>query len=176
MLKAILPVFVLAVSCAAHGTSTFYGVLHNDSKEMRATLETSSGLYVLDYRGADLYHVGERYDREPASVTGTVRHLSNYRFPVIQVEQITFSPNGTRAVTYNVRLPRYQYYTRYYHSRPEYRSDFSRDYNVGYHDTDSDGYRDRYDGSYNPYPQHYVSDFRYSDRDRDVIRRYRRND
>jgi len=169
MLAALF--FVAASAFAAYDSvQTFDGILHNNKNEHRATLETSEGRFVLDYQGSDLYHIGERYDRVTARVTGNVISAGYARHPVLRVHSITFSPRGSRSVTYRVGAQT-SYYTRF--ERPEYRSDFSRDDRAGHYDTDNDGYPDRHDREYKPYPQRHVDDYRYSRSDKELLLKYR---
>ena len=106
----------------------FTGTFHNDRKRHRSTIETDTGRYLLDFRGADLHHVSERYDRENVVVEGDVDYYapSYGDYPVLRVNKITFRPFGGRTVTYNLGSTRYytpsesrQYYTTY--EEPVYR-------------------------------------------------------
>lgn len=120
MMRRILSLLILAFAAGSASAAHDYrgqryeGILHNDSDAHRASLEANGRLYWLDFQGADLYHVAERYDRDRAIVHGSVRYPAAERRPVIYVDRITFRPYG-RAVTYRV-TPRYgerRYYSSY---------------------------------------------------------------
>jgi hypothetical protein len=86
----------------------YEGILHNDSDAHRASIEANGKVYWLDFQGADLYHVAERYDRDRVIVRGSVGFPTAESRPVIYVDSITFRSRG-RDVTYNVApqaLPR----------------------------------------------------------------------
>lgn len=104
--------FSAAATFAAHDY-VFTGTLHNDRNAHRATLETATGRYLLDYQGTDLYHIGERYDREQTVVEGELIYGAYERYPVLRVDKITFRPYRGRAMTYRVGEPQYEYYTTY---------------------------------------------------------------
>ena len=130
---------------AAHGELIeFYGILHNNDRESRATLEANNGrLYFLNYGDYSMYEVGERYDRERVVVRGTLEQ-SSYGRPVIVVDSITFRPRRN-AVTYYPRgrerktVERYTY--RYVDEEPTYETRYS----TGSDDSHFDRYSSSYD-------------------------------
>jgi hypothetical protein len=101
-MKIILAAALLLSSSAfaAHGDAIEYtGILHNNHRESRATLEANNGrLYFLNYGDYSMYDIAEPYDRERVVVRGTLEH-SEYGRPIIKVDSITFRPRRN-AVTY----------------------------------------------------------------------------
>lgn len=116
-MSRILCLILFAFAAAATGNVSAYdrnlspeyeGILHNDSDAHRASLEANGKVYWLDFQGADLYHVAERYDRDRVIVRGSVGFPTSESRPVIYVDSITFRSRG-RELTYNVSpqaLPR----------------------------------------------------------------------
>ena len=94
---------LLALSTSASAASIFEGTYHNDRSRDRATLETGSGIYELDFQGVNIYGVGERFDRDRAVVRGTLSHSRYSHYPVLVVDRITFRPHRGQRVTYRIR-------------------------------------------------------------------------
>jgi hypothetical protein len=116
MFRGLLFAGALLISASAFAATeyVFTGTYHNDRSRHRATIETDTGRYVLDFPGSDLYHLGERFDRENVVVEGKVDYYPrDYDYPVIRVEKITFRPYHSRSVTYRASAPVYETYTTY---------------------------------------------------------------
>jgi hypothetical protein len=126
-LKLICAGMILtSMSSLAATNYVFTGTFHNDRKRHRATIETDTGRYLLDFRGVDLHHVSERHDRENVVVEGDIDYYapSNGDYQVLRVNKITFRPFNGRAITYSIGSTRYysdpaEHYTTY--ERPVYR-------------------------------------------------------
>ena len=106
MIRVFCLFALVLAACSVHAETVssapeYEGVLHNDVDAHRASIEANGKVYWLDFQGADLYHVAERYDRERVVVHGSAGFPTAESRPVIYVDSITFRPQG-REMTYNV--------------------------------------------------------------------------
>jgi hypothetical protein len=113
MIRAsIALLFFLFATVATSTAAEFGGILHNNRRERRASLETANGIYLLNYDDyVNLYDVGEKYDHERVFVHGELE-LPVGRFDgVINVNSITFHPFGPRPLRYEIHAPHYVRYS-----------------------------------------------------------------
>jgi hypothetical protein len=128
MVRTMLLSALLLSATATIASEEFYGLLHNNDRDLRATLETGERLYLLDYGAYSLFRTAEKYDREHVIVRGT-RSSTSLGDPVIIVESITFRPRG-RSITYN--LPRAREVPKYRYVEKTYETKYDDEYPTGY--------------------------------------------